>query len=583
MILKIGLIFSISLLLLAEFFHKISSITQDLGRHLLNGQIILQTHSLPKTNFFSFTYPDFPFINSHWLSEVVFYLVFKLSGFDGLLIFTTLIALAAFSFIFFYALKRFGLIPTAITSILYLNILSERTDLRPEILSFLFLSLFMIILYKYQEKFTKWIFVLPLIEFFWANTHIYFFIGISIVGLFLIDNLIANRKKLKNKDTFVLALVFFGSIAASFINPNGIEGALYPLKVFENYGYSIEENQNIFFLESLGFNKPAVLFLKVSFVFLFTSLIFSFKKTRPLDWMLFFFFSILSVAVVRNLPVFVFGTFIVFNQNFSMFYKNLITFLHKRNKNIDLLSEKSIASSLLIICLIVIIILFMKVSFSRHSFGFGVETGAKNGADFFISQNLKGPIFNNFDIGSYLDFRLYPKEKVFIDGRPEAYPASFFKDVYIPMQENEAIFEKVSEKYKLNSIFFAYTDQTPWANLFIKQIINNKKWKLVYLDDYAVILIKNTSSDNKVLDKFSVDPNLIDINSLNLKGKESFLRLALLFSKTGLKDQEIKTHQKILEIDPSFCPSLYSLSFLLSKEQSPLFPVFAGRYKQICR
>jgi len=205
-ILKIGLIFSVFLLLLAEFFHKINSITQDLGRHLLNGQIILQTHSLSKTNFFSFTYPDFPFINSHWLSEVVFYLVFKLSGFDGLLIFTTLIILASFSFVFFYALKRFGLIPTAITSILYLNILSERTDLRPEILSFLFLSLFMIILYKYQEKFTKWIFVLPLIELFWVNSHIYFFIGISIVGLFLIDNLIANRKKLKTKDSVLKAI-----------------------------------------------------------------------------------------------------------------------------------------------------------------------------------------------------------------------------------------------------------------------------------------------------------------------------------------------------------------------------------------
>jgi hypothetical protein len=58
-----------------------------------------------------------------------------------------------------------------------------------------------------------------------------------------------------------------------------------------------------------------------------------------------------------------------------------------------------------------------------------------------IAKNLKGPIFNNFDIGSYLIFRLYNKSlpagrQVFVDGRPEAYPASFFQITYILMQQD---------------------------------------------------------------------------------------------------------------------------------------------------
>lgn len=46
------------------------SFDQDLGRHLKLGEIITQTWNIPKINLFSYTNPDFPFINTHWLFEV---------------------------------------------------------------------------------------------------------------------------------------------------------------------------------------------------------------------------------------------------------------------------------------------------------------------------------------------------------------------------------------------------------------------------------------------------------------------------------------------------------------------------------
>ena len=62
-------------------------------------------------------------------------------------------------------------------------------------------------------------------------------------------------------------------------------------------------------------------------------------------------------------------------------------------------------------------------------------------ADFYKTNKIQGPIFNNYDIGGYLIFHLYP-EKIFVDNRPEAYPTSFFQDVYIPMQENNDIWKE---------------------------------------------------------------------------------------------------------------------------------------------
>src|SRR5437016_6950416 len=104
-IIQVLLSISIFALLFIEFFHPINAITQDLGRHIKTGEIISQTHSVPKINLFSYTYPKFPFINTHWLSEVIFYLVSTTFGFQGLLVFITLIVLIAFAIVFLTSLK----------------------------------------------------------------------------------------------------------------------------------------------------------------------------------------------------------------------------------------------------------------------------------------------------------------------------------------------------------------------------------------------------------------------------------------------------------------------------------------------
>lgn len=161
---KRTLISTTLLLLIFTYFHEVSAITQDLGRHLLFGEIILKTHSVPKINLLSYTHSSFPFINHHWLSEVIFTLVFKTASFEGLLILTTTTALAAFLAVFVFAIRKGTLGPTVFAALVYLPILAERTDVRPEVFSFLFLSLFMVILYTYRTRNTRWIFMLPFIE-----------------------------------------------------------------------------------------------------------------------------------------------------------------------------------------------------------------------------------------------------------------------------------------------------------------------------------------------------------------------------------------------------------------------------------
>jgi hypothetical protein len=78
----------------------------DLFFHLKAGQEILRRHGLPGRNLFSFTYPDYPDIDTSWLAEVAAALVFAVGGFPGVVVAKTLVLLATFAGAWRVAVKR---------------------------------------------------------------------------------------------------------------------------------------------------------------------------------------------------------------------------------------------------------------------------------------------------------------------------------------------------------------------------------------------------------------------------------------------------------------------------------------------
>ena len=66
----------------------------DLGRHIKNGELILARHGVPTVNEYSYTAPDFPFLNHHWGSGVLFHVVHALGGFPALSVLAVVVAVA---------------------------------------------------------------------------------------------------------------------------------------------------------------------------------------------------------------------------------------------------------------------------------------------------------------------------------------------------------------------------------------------------------------------------------------------------------------------------------------------------------
>lgn len=569
---KLLIIFSIFLCFLLIFlniFHPVL-LDYDLGRHLLLGKIMLQNLSVIKTNLLSYTNSSFTYINSHWLSEIMFYLIVKFSGFKGLLIFSTTLLITSICLLFMFCARRYSLLACVLSASIFSYFFLARTDVRPEIFSYFFLSLFIVILYKFRAKPGNIIFLLIPIEILWVNLHINFLIGLIAIFLFLLDNLYSLHFH-PDKSSKMLFFVFCLAAISTLINPNGISGSIYPLTYLLNYGMPIEENQNLLTLNTLFDYKP-FLAVELILLFYFSLLLLNRKRTNIIDWLLFFVFGFGFLCANRNISLFAYATFVSFTRLVFLLLKTIEHFL---SKNISQYKEYWI-KTLVVFMLCLILLAYIAKLISPTSLGLEVDDLGKNSIDFFVNNNLKGPIYNNFDFGQYLAFRLYPKERVFVDGRPEAYPKDFFQKTYLPMQQDSTIFEKYANKYNFNTLVISTWDKTTTSYKLLTYLFSYKKlnFTLVYLDDYAAIFVKNSTQNKALINKFAINERSFQIGSKPNASQLS--RYVFLFEKIGWFKQETEAYKKLISLNARDC-SLYYMLNILPKAQKHLLvdPVFS--------
>lgn len=455
--------------------HPINLVTADLGRHIKNGEIILSSLSFEKTNTYSYTYPEYPTINHHWLSGVVFYLVWKYSGFIGIHILFIAISLVAFLLFILIGTKKSSLSFACLMGFMLLPIIQERNEIRPEAFSYLLAGIFLWLMLGFKDGKTSYkkLFLIPFLQLIWVNTHIYFFVGLVIVGAFLFEAIILKHKE----NTKKIGLIFLLSILAIFINPYGIHGALAPFTIFTNFGYQLAENQSVWFIENI-LPSPLYLIFKIIFGLLAISFVLNYtiNKTKINIVNLIFAtgFSLAAWFVVRNFAIFGLFALPILCTNIGNGYKETL--------------KKS--AVIIFVSLLILISLYSGELNSLYPYSTDFSFGAEKNNEIagkFINENITGPVFNNYDIGGYLIFYLYSKEKVFVDNRPEAYPANFFEKTLIPMQENEKIWQEKLKKYSFKSIIFSYRDYTPWGQAFLVNRLKDPTWKTVFKDDRVII------------------------------------------------------------------------------------------------
>jgi hypothetical protein len=111
------------------------------------------------------------------------------------------------------------------------------------------------------------------------------------------------------------------------------------------------------------------------------------------------------------------------------------------------------------------------------------ENFPTNAVNWIIKNKPEGNIFNTFNWGGYLIWRLYPDYLVYIDGRPDMYGSEFVSD-YIEIHfANPGWEERLDQKNV--QLVFVESD----SNL-ANALQQSMKWEIAYEDQQSMIFSK---------------------------------------------------------------------------------------------
>jgi hypothetical protein len=96
-------------------------------------------------------------------------------------------------------------------------------------------------------------------------------------------------------------------------------------------------------------------------------------------------------------------------------------------------------------------------------------------------------IFADDEWGDYLIYRLYPENRVFIDGRLDFY-GSKFSQVCDDVMNVRYGWEKILEKYHVNTILL------PPSTALAGTLKESRRWRAVYDDGVAIVFRANQES-----------------------------------------------------------------------------------------
>jgi hypothetical protein len=485
--------------------------------HLKAGQVIWETHAIPHADIFSYTAFGAPWFAHEWLAEVIFYLVFRVLGFWGVIYFSALLSLVTYYCMYRTALLRgAGANLTPLIFIIAGLLTFELWIGRPQIFSFFFLALLVYLLERYrlkpqtdaEERYARtnadgiWIlFLIVILLVLWANMHASVILGLAVLLFYVCMEIVkifsshyrghASPEFKRGEKARRGALLFATAIAgilACLLNPQGYKIFLYGSSI----GNTIQALQVTEWLPITAFfglmqTKAflAVMLLVDGVILWFYGIRKTSRDHHVLGLALGV--SILPFISIRHVGYFPIVTLPFFAVALSQFFNTRI---------------KSIPEHIPRKFWIALAIFFFFASLSHlPQRYFNDQTVPVYAADFVEREQISGPLFNLYNEGGYYIFR---GRKVFIDGRSEVYGSKQIAELFDVVNASSSFDALVNEKYGINIFALAYRPQTLEDSirpLVLK--LFEEQWRLVWWDDAALVFIRDSPANAAVIKKYA--------------------------------------------------------------------------------
>lgn len=456
----------------------------DTWWQLAAGKYIVQTHKLPVPDPFSFTtkdagaaYPEEPIVRHfnlthEWLAEAFVYLIYAAGGFTGMVVFRALLLMGVCALSGLVAYKRTSIFYWAVAATIAVGTVANRyTADRPFLFTFFFAAATFAIL-----EYRRYLWTLPPMFLLWANLHGGFFVGWVILGVYCADAILFRSAKLTPADRklFLIAAI---SAAVSTLNPNFLE----PLRMTMLYRHSKLQVRLWEWQHTALWPLEA---FQVMFFACLAVMLIAARRVRFTDWIFFLGLAFAAIWAVRNVML------------FAIIAPFLIAAYFPWKRTLPPIGEFAAAALVLL--------------------GFGTAVAQGGGlqfraaewkypwgaAKFLADHHVTSPMLNSYLDGGFLMWRLWPQEKVFIDGRAlsDRVFDDFTRIVYNVAGSDP---QRLMDKWGIETIVlngFEYTGGDPFRLVAVLGLDRPFQWHLVYWDDTAVIFMRNPPPGVPVLD-----------------------------------------------------------------------------------
>jgi tetratricopeptide (TPR) repeat protein len=204
----------------------------DFWWHLKAGDSIRQTGQVPTVDTFTFGAEGHPWIDLHWIFQILVSWGYEHGGVVGLNLAKCAITTLAVFLLITAKRREWPVWAMLLAWLPALLVLNGRMYIRPETMSLLYLAMVLAILSRWGRK--PWLaFVLPLVQVCWVNTQGLFLLEPILIGFALADAVTRPGAFLRERRGWwrmiSLATVLTG--AACFFNPYGLAGTFYPIQL----------------------------------------------------------------------------------------------------------------------------------------------------------------------------------------------------------------------------------------------------------------------------------------------------------------------------------------------------------------
>ena len=472
------------------------AVDPDLWWHLRTGQWIVETGHVPHSDPFSFTRAGHAWVSHEWLSEVVFYELWKHGGTTALIVFSAIITTAGFMLLYLRCpgKKHWAAAATVVGALAS----APSWGVRPQMFTFTLASLLLWLLEggtnleagtetkKDRPRLLLWI---PPMFLLWLNLHAGFALGLALLlayGIGLILEIAVGNTPWQDARPILLRvlLVLLACLALVPLNPSGAQLYRYPFDTLRS------PTMRSFIGEWFSPDFHEWLYRPFLLVWLLLLTALASSRSRPQGRVIvpLLLTAFAALDAVRHIPIFVLLAIPVIAAALpAASASSAVAQPHPVSSRFRPLFNGAV------LLLMAVLALVKWVTLARNQEAREAEQFPEKAVAFLRDSDQPQKIFVYYDWGGYAIWKLYPEYRVFVDGRADLYGP----DLRSADLRSEDLLRQFETAVQLRTGWRDVLDSwkveaalLPPSCALAQALLLDPNWRAAFRDSKAIILVR---------------------------------------------------------------------------------------------